>query len=451
MIKIMLNIFLIGIVFIVIGLFGFANFINAQAVLYNADLYSSCVSYYKMDDAAANHTVIDNKNFSNGSAQQNTSLLNTTGKVGGAFSFNGTSDFININNNLYDNVFVNPAFAINVWVNLNDVSQNRSIIGMLDDDHATAFELYFTTDLDTTILEMDVNIDADHATLIVAPNQDNIFNNWHMVTLNWEKSGDNLKLTIFLDGQLKNQGNFTGAGFVWSSEAINPYIGGYNTQLSSNKEWFSGSLDNFMIFNRAITSSEISSLYNSGAGAELLPAPLSTDATVTSTAYTVNSTLNTIAGIPFAASATTLTNNLTPASGATFSVFQSDGVTLRTGTLSTGDKVIVTAQDSTTTKTYILTISDYVAPVVIPVTHAGGTSTYSPTASQTTVELERSKDLTTEIETPEEDVTETTITSTTKLTQQQLNDAIIQIKQRLISVLTQLIQILSAQIILMSR
>jgi len=84
--------------------------------------------------------------------------------------------------------------------------------------------------------------------------------------------------------------------------------------------------------------------------------PASNDATVSSTVYTVNNTDGTITNVPYNTSLATFKSNITPASGATFEVYQSDGTTVATD-LQTGYKLICTAQDGNTTKTYTVTLN----------------------------------------------------------------------------------------------
>lgn len=81
----------------------------------------------------------------------------------------------------------------------------------------------------------------------------------------------------------------------------------------------------------------------------------STEATVTSTEYVVDGQAGTIAGVPFGTELATFENNLTPAAGASFETYLSDGVTPATD-LATGCKVIVTAEDGITTKVYTVAV-----------------------------------------------------------------------------------------------
>ncbi len=84
--------------------------------------------------------------------------------------------------------------------------------------------------------------------------------------------------------------------------------------------------------------------------------PLSTDATVSSGDYAIDSPAGTIAGVPDGTDVTVFKGNLTHRTGASLEVYESDGKTERSGNVVTGDVVIVTAEDATTTKTYTVTV-----------------------------------------------------------------------------------------------
>lgn len=76
--------------------------------------------------------------------------------------------------------------------------------------------------------------------------------------------------------------------------------------------------------------------------------------TVGSTVYTVNQGALTITGIPYSTDLTTFEGNITPATGATWDVYDSDGSTLAT-VLDDTKKLIVTAADGITSSTYTIT------------------------------------------------------------------------------------------------
>ncbi|NHN32226.1 immunoglobulin-like domain-containing protein, partial [Paenibacillus agricola] len=96
---------------------------------------------------------------------------------------------------------------------------------------------------------------------------------------------------------------------------------------------------------------------------------MSTAATLTSVIGTISTgrTMNeTITDIPYATTLAALKTAITPAANAIFEVYDADGVTPAT-TLTTGKKVIVTAQDRITKVTYTLTVKsapDITLPVI---------------------------------------------------------------------------------------
>jgi len=79
---------------IIVILFFCAFFVSAEQSHAAFSWEDNIIVHYKMNDNAETTTVIDNKGFANGTAQQNTSALHTDGKIIGALEFNGTSDYI---------------------------------------------------------------------------------------------------------------------------------------------------------------------------------------------------------------------------------------------------------------------------------------------------------------------------------------------------------------------
>ncbi len=83
--------------------------------------------------------------------------------------------------------------------------------------------------------------------------------------------------------------------------------------------------------------------------------PLSDDASVTSVVYTVDDGAGTIAGVLYKSDLVSFEALVIPAAGATFMTYQADGTTEATDVM-TDYKLIVTAEDGATTKTYTITV-----------------------------------------------------------------------------------------------
>ena len=81
----------------------------------------------------------------------------------------------------------------------------------------------------------------------------------------------------------------------------------------------------------------------------------SSDATISSPYYIVDNGGNTITGIPYNTPLSIFKSRFTPAEGASFEIYESDGVTIA-ASLATGYKLIVTAEDGITKKVYTITL-----------------------------------------------------------------------------------------------
>ena len=89
------------------------------------NLYANTVAQYKMNDSAANTTVLDSVNGYNGASQQNTENISVPGKINEALSFNGTSDRISVP---YNSAFNVNEYTVCFWVKIDDIGSTRGVI-----------------------------------------------------------------------------------------------------------------------------------------------------------------------------------------------------------------------------------------------------------------------------------------------------------------------------------
>jgi hypothetical protein len=240
------------------------------------DLTSSCVLQYKMNENDANTTVIDSQGFSNGTAQQNTSILHTTGKVGGALTFTAldiyNGDFIDTNSN-FNTIFQN-SFSVLLWCKPNDgqfTSWNERLFGLSNNNPEIWLEK-----LSSGKIHLDYRVDNEGETVdLTSPNA--VFidgqETWHFLAVVAEKlSVSTMKAYLYFDGDL-----------IATSSTYNIPMGDWNATAKlfigaeslagCEGELFSGFLDNVMIFNKAISTDEIAFLWNEGNGTESLKSP----------------------------------------------------------------------------------------------------------------------------------------------------------------------------------
>ena len=233
------------------------------------DLRSYCVAQYKMNDNdAESPTVTDSQGYSNGTAQQNTSLLHTNGKVGGALTFNGSSDYIDTNDAFESTL--QDSFSIAFWCKPTDgrPATSQYLLGI----NASGVGFYTYIFHESTGKIQTLLWDAAGAKTIYLLLQtgsavfvDGPPSSWVFIVAVYGKSGSNVIGDLYIDGLLKVSESKVGDfDPVFSA---NLFLGNTN---SGEVDSFNGSLDNVMIFNKALDQDEIDFLYNSGAGTEKL-------------------------------------------------------------------------------------------------------------------------------------------------------------------------------------
>jgi hypothetical protein len=231
------------------GVVEYANRLNLDATGKLVAMAYSCVGHWKLNDNQTNTTVLDSSGKQNdGTAQRNTEILHTTGKIDGALIFNGSSDYVNLGY-----VIGTGAYTKVAWVKREDGNFGNNIISS-----ATASHAFFAPSAYSFKLSAGHNGVWD----VVQDTEQLAADQWYQVAVTFDPDVDSGKMVLYKDGAVVDEANnvpsLTGA----SSTYIGRYAGGNG---------FYGSIDNVFIFDRALTSDEISILYNQGNGTETFP------------------------------------------------------------------------------------------------------------------------------------------------------------------------------------
>jgi hypothetical protein len=229
-------------------------------------LSDNLVAHYKMNDNAATTVVLNAVGSTHGISFHNTDQIDVAGKVNGALSFNGTGDYINTDQT-FQTVF-RDSFTINSWVQLNEgaASGYSAIFGT---DTTPATRIY------VGVYELDGKITANYQAGNEATSlfftTDSYFtypSDWVMLTFIVTK--DSLStVTMSLYANTVLVGSASGSQTMSEFELLGRtfLIGAFNDP-EEYTHYTSGSIDDFMIFNKSLNSNEIAFLYNSGLGTE---------------------------------------------------------------------------------------------------------------------------------------------------------------------------------------
>jgi hypothetical protein len=183
----------------------------------------------------------------------------TTGLIGKAFTFDGVNDYVQLPNNSFKPT--NTDFSISAWVNFSGTTSNvQTIFSAMTAISTKGYGiiLYYYNNALTFQIS---NASSDDLLNYTS----NIFSSWHLVTVT-RKAGSSSK--IYLDGTLVASNSLTNNPTFPNSNTY-PSIGGTDYSGTHSPQYFCASgtkLDAVTVWNKELTSTEVTTLYNSGAG-----------------------------------------------------------------------------------------------------------------------------------------------------------------------------------------
>jgi hypothetical protein len=199
---------------------------------------NSLVGYWPLDSDSKDYAGLNSPGIIGGAT-----LDTKGGKVGGAYSFDG-NDYINTN---YGTMTTDG--SVSLWFKP-AISQSATT---LFDKVATGndFALFYNLSSDGKL-----TFRNQKSTIYNAYSTTTNFNanSWYFVAVTWGSKG----MYLYLNGVQEDYNTFTDI----PSGNTNPFYLGAYTNGAGN--FFIGSIDDFMIFNRALSSDEVKALYQSG-------------------------------------------------------------------------------------------------------------------------------------------------------------------------------------------
>jgi len=219
---------------------------------------SGLVAHWKMDDNAANTTVTDSSGKGNhGTARRNTSVLSTPGKIDGALTFNGSSDYINCGNN--SSLDITGSISISGWVRFDSLSSRYQTIVAKRGSETNIISNYALRTgsiLNQNQLEF-YYYDGSNWHIYSTSNANLTTGQWYHAVVTFT-FGTGTGIKCYLNNNLLSGSWTYGNGNSPVQTNTMPVtIGGL-----TDKERLHGVIDKVMIFNRTLSGTEISTLYN---------------------------------------------------------------------------------------------------------------------------------------------------------------------------------------------
>ncbi|GAB4294420.1 MAG: hypothetical protein Kow0068_19260 [Marinilabiliales bacterium] len=212
-------------------LFLFVYFVNGQIPTDNL------IGYWPFNGNANDSSINNN----NGTVIGATLTFDRFGNPNSAYSFDGIDDYIDLNDTLFSTDDSNQPYTISVWI------KSSAYNGVILSQYAYSINPppnRFLLMIRTSYVDYWKGGTSNFSNSVVNDNQ------WHHIVAVKDTSGT---ISLFVDGSLDGTGN----DFIdfWGTNTL---IG---NGLNSGDP-FNGTIDDLRIYNRALTESEITAIYN---------------------------------------------------------------------------------------------------------------------------------------------------------------------------------------------
>ena len=216
---------------------------------------NNLIAHYKFDDNSTN-MLLDSTSNGNNLTNYNTTFDNTNYKIGnGSVYFNGNSQYIEMPSTINPyTIWNNNGISFSIWFNMSSTaSPNCRIIDFSSDNIGTTPTNYVLIYKDDTQTDK-INI------VIVAPNGANTYlsptlnsNTWHHIVWTISSSG---VWGLYINNVYINPGITRGIpNVIWTRRWL-------GRSGFASDPYYIGNIDDFRIYNKVITVSEVNTIYN---------------------------------------------------------------------------------------------------------------------------------------------------------------------------------------------
>ena len=220
-------------------------------------LNTNLLSAYKAESNAN-----DSLGTYNGTAQGG--LTYSAGKSGNAFAFNGTNAYVELGDVM--DVGTN-SWSYSIWFNPTQVFITMFLFGKTI---AAGVRGRVISLIDNSKLQIIFDADASNVIIVETPGTTILANNWYHAVVQIDRTD---KVKLFLNGSAVTLATTNGTNNLAPYSANNyntnnPFrIGaGTNSDNVTPSTFYSGKIDEVGIWNKVLTPTEVTELYNSGAG-----------------------------------------------------------------------------------------------------------------------------------------------------------------------------------------
>ena len=182
-----------------------------------------------------------------------------TGIINNGFSFDGVNDYVDLGNNLdFDG---STPFSFNVWMNQTSAQAASLISKKGGASTYTGYRIAITSNRQIQVLFNSDFTTNDRLQITTGTNSFTI-GVFNMITVTYDGSKNTSGISVYVDGTSisfsTNANSLTGSISNSTTAKVGAFVVG--------SQYFNGILDEVGVWNKELSSSEVTELYNSGAG-----------------------------------------------------------------------------------------------------------------------------------------------------------------------------------------
>lgn len=224
---------------------------NQSFVISDNPIVNGLVVYYPMEKGGGeilNDATKNNHGVISGATWSNNSLFG-----GYSLSFDGSNDYVDLGRGIGEGL---SELTVSAWINTDEINDSHQVVGA---DANNVFQVF--TDSDGSYGNKDgvaFGIADSNGTWYRTVSDGDIdTNTWYLVTVVY----DGEYQRVYIDGQ--ESGSSKIGSITINQPNDKTFIGANNSNNTANANWWNGLIKDFRIYNRALSSVEISDLYNS--------------------------------------------------------------------------------------------------------------------------------------------------------------------------------------------
>lgn len=216
------------------------------------DFNSDLVLWTGMDDVNASGDTVDLSSYSNNGTKQGNAVQGSLGYFGSKFDFDGSGDYIAIGDKASVSAFdTTTPFTVSAWIKTADGSTSRQVVSDTTTG-SVGWAMYY--DSSSSNIKFEVNNGTTNSAC--TPESSITDNTWHFFYGRYNGSA----VSCGLDGADSAAVVYAGTSFL---NSVGVSIGSLNSASGVNS--WNGSIDEVLMFSRALANPELDSLYNASA------------------------------------------------------------------------------------------------------------------------------------------------------------------------------------------